>query len=415
MNKQNKFSDSNIIIASCFSIQAIGIGIYTSYGVFFNPLMLEFGWSRAVISGASSVAFFISGLFAIYIGRLIDKIGPKIIMAITAVFLGLGCILMYGLNSIFELYFFFGLVFGIGFSSIDVVALSTIARWFPEKRGFMTGIVKVGTGAGQLFFPLLASWLIAGLGWRAAYLILGVIAIILLSIIAPLLKKEPKENNCTAKSKKIIAEHHQADTDLTFSQAAKTIQFWMLCLTTLTILSCLMSVIVHIVPFGRDMGISVHKATGVLSAIGGVSMAGRFITGIIIDRIGSRRSMICSLFILITGLLWLQGTDTLWKLYVFACIYGFAHGGIFTIVSPIVAELFGIKSHGALFGMVVFFGTTGGAIGPILTGYLFDISGSYNLPFVLLLFGAMLGLGLLVLLKPVKSTPWQSNGNADDT
>ncbi|WP_299982661.1 MFS transporter [Desulfobacula sp.] len=121
--------------------------------------------------------------------------------------------------------------------------------------------------------------------------------------------------------------------------------------------------------------------------------------------------MIFSFFILIAGFLWLQAADTLWKLYVFAFIYGFAHGGIFTIVSPIVAELFGIASHGSLFGMVVFFGTTGGAVGPIVTGYFFDISSSYNFPFGLFLFISILGLGLLLLLKPVKSTALTVSSN----
>ncbi len=193
------------------------------------------------------------------------------------------------------------------------------------------------------------------------------------------------------------------NTDLSVSQATKTIQLWMLCLITLTVVSCLMSVLVHIVPYAGDIGISAHKATVVLSTIGGVSMAGRFLTGIIIDKIGSRRSMLLSLLVLIIGLVWLQQADSLWKLYVFACIYGFAHGGFFTIVSPIVAELFGIYSHGALFGLVVFSGTTGGAIGPFLIGYLFDASGSYSTPFGLILCISLLGFGLGFLLKPVKS------------
>lgn len=399
---KKKISESNIIVASCFSIQAIGIGVYVSYGVFFNPLMQEFGWSRAAISGASSVAFFISGLFAIFIGRLIDKIGPRIILMATAVFFGLGCMLMYGLNTIWELYFFFGIIFGIGLSSIDVIALSTIARWFPEKRGFMTGLVKVGTGAGQFSFPLLASLLIAGFGWRNAYMVLGAVSMLLLFLIARLLKRKSYDQQDSSRSTKMDLDVRKVNTDLSFSQAAKTVQFWMLCIVTLTIVSCLMSVLVHIVPYARDVGISVHRATGILSTIGAVSMAGRFITGIIIDRIGSKQSMVLSLFILLAGLSFLQIADSLLELYIFACIYGFAHGAFFTIVSPIVAEFFGIGSHGALFGMIVFSGTTGGAIGPIITGYLFDISGSYHFSFGTMLCVSALGLLMLLFLKPAK-------------
>jgi len=404
MNKPDTIINnrSSIIVASCFSIQAIGVGIFISYGVFFNPLMSEFGWSRAVISGASSVAFFISGLVAIYIGILNDRIGPKLIMTVTAIFLGLGLMLMSGLDAIWELYLFFGLIFGLGLSSIDVIALTTIARWFPEQRGKMTGIVKVGTGAGQLFFPLLTTSIIAGYGWRNAYLVLGIVSLILLCAIAQLLKRDPGKISYTNTLKKAHKSNRQPGPNLSFSQALKTTQFWMLCGITLTVVSCLMSIMVHIVPYGRDIGISAHKAAGVLSTIGGVSMAGRFITGIVIDRIGCKRSMVLSIVLLIVGLSWLQTADALWELYIFACIYGFAHGGFFTIVSPIVAELFGTISHGALFGMIVFSGTTGGSIGPFITGYLFDISGSYHLPFWLILLTSILGLGFLFLLKPIK-------------
>jgi len=130
-------------------------------------------------------------------------------------------------------------------------------------------------------------------------------------------------------------------------------------------------------------------------------MAGRFIIGMAIDRIGSKRCAIISLFMLITALLWLQKADALWKLYLFASIYGLAHGSFFTVISPIVAELFGTFSHGSLFGLVVAFGTTGGALGPIVTGYLFDIKGSYDLPFFLFLIASTLGLGILLMVKPL--------------
>jgi len=412
MNKtQSAFiNPANKTILTCFSLQAVGIGVYIAFGVFFNPLMDQFGWPRAVISGASSMAFFISGLFAIYVGRFYDRIGPKYIMTITAVFFGLGLILMSRINAIWHLYIVFGLIFGIGLSSVDVIALTTIARWFPEKRGSITGIVKVGTGAGQFFFPFLASILIAGVGWRNAYMILGGISLLAMLLIAQILRKDPEQNDQN-KDAIVPAQgdpqfnsktlNSSSDVDLSFFQASRTVQFWLLCIVNFTIVFCLMSVLVHIVPYGRDIGVSVHKAAGVLSTIGLVSMAGRFITGMIIDRIGSKRSMLMALVILIAAFSWLQTADALWKLYVFAGIYGLAHGSFFTVISPIVAELFGTRAHGSLFGLLVFFGTTGGAFGPFLVGYLFDLNGTYGLPFGLILIISLLGMGMLAFLKPV--------------
>ncbi|MGB2813753.1 MAG: MFS transporter, partial [Dehalococcoidales bacterium] len=144
---------------------------------------------------------------------------------------------------------------------------------------------------------------------------------------------------------------------------------------------CLLIIMVHIVPHATDMGISSTAAAGVLAAIGGISMAGRFATGVAIDRIGNRLSMVICFILLILVLLWLQMARELWMFYLFAVVYGIAHGGLFTAISPIVAEYFGLRAHGALFGIVFFSSMVGGAIGPVLAGHIFDTTGSYTIAF----------------------------------
>ena len=399
-----KTTYGRIIAQVCFSIQAIGVGTYIAYGVFFTPLMVEFGWSRAIISGASSVAFFMMGAFGIFVGRINDRFGPRKLMTVTAVFLGLGCILMSQVDKIWQLYLVYGIVFGIGLSSIDVIALTTIARWFTRNRGFMTGIVKVGTGAGQFTLPLLASSLIALYGWRHAFAVVGAVALVILVAIAQLLKRDPTE----------LTPHHDLqasrqphpwqrdEAGFALSEAIRTVQLWTICSVNFCVVFCLLTVLIHIVPHSRDIGVSAHKAAGVLSTIGAVSMVGRFVTGLTVDRIGSKKVMIICFFLVIGSLLWLQVADTLWMLYLFACIYGLAHGGFFTTISPIVAELFGIASHGALFGIVVCFGTTGGAVGPLLSGYLFDLTGSYGHAFWMITAMSVIAFGLIVSLRSTK-------------
>jgi len=398
---QKKFAYGRIITTACFSIQAIGVGMYISYGVFFKPLMDEFGWSRAAISGASSAAFFVMGLFGILIGRLNDRFGPRILMSIAAIFFGLGLCLMSRVETIVQLYLVFGLVFGLGLSSVDVIALSTIARWFARNRGKMTGIVKVGTGAGQFTFPILASFLISMVGWKHAFLVMGCFAVILLLVIAQFLRRDPEAFYGSTGSTTGQLSISQ-DQGHFFSGALKTPELWLICMVNLFVVFCLMSVLIHIVPHGRDLGISSHKAAGVLSAIGAVSMVGRFVSGLAIDRTGSKRIMTICFVLLLISLLWLAKADALWKLYGFACIYGIAHGGFFTAISPIMAELFGIRAHGSLFGLAVFFGTMGGALGPILTGYLFDLTQSYTIAFWLILAITCIAFGLLLCLN-VKS------------
>jgi MFS family permease len=114
--------------------------------------------------------------------------------------------------------------------------------------------------------------------------------------------------------------------------------------------------------------------------------------------------MAVSFFFLLASLVWIQFSDRTWMLYAFAVVYGLAHGGFFTAISPIVAEFFGIRYHGTLFGIVVFFGTAGGAIGPLMAGYLFDHSGSYQSTFRVITVMALVSCALLFSLKPFKKS-----------
>ncbi len=400
---KGKFFYGYVIAASCFAIQALGIGTYLSYGVLFNPLIAEFGWPRATVAGASSVAFLLMGILGIGVGRLNDRIGPRKLMTVTGVFFGLGYLLMFKIEAVWQLYVFFGIIFGIGLSSIDVIALSTIARWYVKKRGFVTGLVKVGTGAGQMTIPFLASILILRYGWRDSCVIIGVTVMVILVSIAQLMRRDPSQMGLSpdGDAQGPAVSLLSAAEGLSLREALRIWQFWTLCAAVLGIVFCLMTIMVHIVPFAHDIGVSPTRAAGILSTIGGVSMAGRFISGLVIDRIGSKRVMLFCFILLIAALLWLQMAKTLWMLFIFAAIYGVAHGGFFTAFSPIIAEFFGIKSHGALFGIVMFNGNFGGAIGTFLAGYIFDITAGYAAAIWICTLVAAVGFILISLLKPV--------------
>lgn len=398
----NKY-DSRIIVAACFIIQAVGVGTFVSYGVFFNSLADEFGWSRAAISGASSLAYLLSGVFGIAIGRLNDIYGPRNLVRIAAVFLGTGVMLMTQVTEIWQLYVFYGIIFGIGLSAVDVIALTTTARWFSHSRGFMTGLVKVGTGAGQFLVPFLASILIAAYGWRQAYLNIGAVVMVILFAVAQILKRDPGAGNSreTSAIRSMVQSPGIQDNNLSAKDAIRTVQLWIICGVNVLLVFSLLIIIVHIVPHAIDLGLSATQAAGVLSTIGAVSIIGRLTTGTAIDRVGSKPTMVVCLLILLSALLFLQVADSLWMLYLFACVYGVAHGGFFTAISPLTAEVFGIASHGAIFGIVVFFGTVGGAIGPIVAGQMFDISGSYIMAFWMITLISVVGLGLIIFLKPI--------------
>jgi len=409
MNERDvsRFFYGHIVVLACFLIQGIGVGTFVAFGVLFKPLLREFGWSRATISGASSLAFFLMGFLGILVGKLNDKFGPRMIMAVTGIFFGAGHFLLSQLNAVWQLYLFYGLVVGIGLSAIDVIPLTTTARWFVRRRGVMTGLVKVGTGAGQLAVPLLMGILIIHYGWRWASISIGIMVLVFVVGSGQLLRRDPGQMGLLPDGMKrpALGQEDRAERGLSLREALYNGQFWMVCIINFLAVYCLLTVIVHIVPHATDLGIGPIRAAGVLSTIGGVSMVGRASIGFAIDRIGNKTSMILCFILLVVSFLWLQVARDMWMLYLFAAIYGVAHGGFFTVISPIVAELFGIFSHGVLFGIVVFSGTVGGAIGPVLAGHVFDSVGSYQVVFLILAGVGMAGLLLTLFLKPPASLP----------
>ncbi len=395
------------IVGAGFVIQAVSIGAMFTYGVFFKELQADFGWSRATIAGASSLAFLIMGAVGVLAGRLNDGIGPKALIVASGTSLGLGFLLMSRLQAPWQLYLLYGVLVGVGLSTHDVITLSTVARWFEKRRGMMSGIVKVGTGTGQLLVPLFAAAIIAGFGWRNAFLIIGALALVILVAVAQVLRRDPKSIGLLpdgGSNQPGGTGIVPAKKDMALRAAARTRQFWIICVAEFAIFFCLLSILVHIVPHATDLGLPPATAAGVLSAIGGVSMLGRIVMGTANDRIGGKRSLIICFSVLLCGLIWLQMAREAWMLFLFAVIYGFAHGGFFTVMSPTVAELFGTGSHGLLFGIVLFSGAIGGAVGPLLAGRTFDLTGSYQMFFLVLSGLAGIGFVLITLLRPLEDT-----------
>ncbi|MDJ0811847.1 MAG: MFS transporter [Desulfobacterales bacterium] len=393
------------IVAACFVIQGIGVGSFIACGVFIPSLIDAFGWSRTMIAGASSMALLLMGFLGILTGALNDRFAPRIIMTVTGIILGSSYLLLSQMKAVWQLYLFLSLMAGIGLSSIDIIPLSTTSRWFVARRGVMTGLVKVGTGAGQLIMPFLAGIFITHLGWRNAYIIIGLIVLIFVVGAGQLLRRDPLQLGQVPDGRNNPHDgiESEAESGLTFAEALRSRPFWMLWALNLLAVASMFVILVHIVPHATDLGIATLPAAGILSTIGGVSMIGRLSVGFAIDWIGSPKCMQICLLTLVASFIWLQMAHDVWTLYAFAAIYGIAHGGIFTVISPIVAELFGIRSHGALFGIVVFGGAVGGAIGPVLAGLVFDLTRSYDLIFMALICLAALSLLLMLLLRPART------------
>ena len=400
--RKPRFFYGYVIVAAGFSIMMIIHGIINTFGIFFNPLLAQFETSRAALSAASSLAFFTMGFAAILIGILADRFGPRVVLTTCAAIFGISYLLLSQASALWQVYLLF-IVIGIGFSPSDVVPLSIVVRWFVKKRGIMSGVMKVGTGLGMMVMPLIATILISAFDWRISYRILGTLVLVTVIPLTQLLRRDPYEMGLLPDGKKQpdVQSPILAEGGLSFRESAYTRQLWIVYGFYVTILFCVQSILVHIVPHAVDLGISPTIAAGVASTLGGASMFGRIVMGFVGDRIGYKRAMSICFFILVIALSWLQFARETWMLFLFAAIYGFNHGGFFALISPLIAGLFGTRSQGTLLGIVIFSGTFFGSISPILTGRIFDITGSYQLAFLILLPVAIIGLILSTLVRPI--------------
>ncbi len=398
-----RFFYGYVIVFVAFSLQVFGWGVFNSFGVFFKPLETEFVWSRAVVSSAMSFGFLVAGFASILMGELNDRFGPRLIMTGGGVLLGLGYLLMSTVSALWEYYLYCTVIIGIGISGTDVVVLSTTARWFIKKRSMLTGIIKVGTGVGMMVMPLFINRLVTNYGWRTSFLILGVIILIFYVALSQCLVRDPAKMGLSPDGVKDEepANHTSVEVGLTIKEAVRTSQLWKICAVYSFLMFSIATIMFHIVPIAIDLGISAANAANVLATVGSVSIAGRFVMGAAGDKIGTKSSLVICFLFLLSGLIWLQFSTTLWMLLLFAVIHGFAHGGFFALISPLLADFFGTRSHGAIFGVLTFISGIGSAVGPVMAGYMFDTTGSYERVFLVLTGMSIAGLVATFSLKPI--------------
>ncbi len=395
-----------IIVTVSFIIMFIFWAAFYAFGVFFKPVLKEFNWTRAMTAGAFSLCSIVQGLLSIAMGELTDRFGPRLVMTICGLFLGLGYILMSQVSAIWHLYLFYGVIVGVGMGGSFVPLSSTIARWFVERRSMMTGIVLSGTGIGALIGPPVVSRLILGYGWRLSYILMGSTIVLLSTLCAQLLKPETyKMEKNDEYDKKGKDGQKMYIKGLSLREAAYTMDFWILLSMILSLGFCVFAIMVHIVPHAMEIGISTISAANILAVIGGASVFGKVLLGRMADRIGSKQTFIIGFTLMTGALLGFLSVKLESILYFFAALFGFAFGGCVSVESPIVAELFGLISHGLILGVIAFSFLLGGALGPFILGYIFDLTGSYKWGFLFCVVISFLGLILTSTLKR-KATPF---------
>ncbi len=408
-NKTNSYGW--VIVISAFLITFITCGVNFSYGVFFLPIVNEFGWSRGLASAVMLVA---GGIYAVtlpLIGILADRHGYKWVLAVSAGCLSLGLILSSFMQELWQLYVFNGLLVGLSISASFAIPVALVALWFTRRQGLALGVATLGISLGTAVIPLLISYLISSLGWRTTLLMAG-IAVAVICLPAALLMRNPPRR---AKSEETVplgdiktdekTTLSDLETGLTLPQAVRTSQFWMIFLTFLLFLSGLGLVMLHLVPYAVDSGIAPIQAAVLITLIGVFGMAGRLASGMASDRIGIKPVMIFCSVLLSFNIAFIAYCKEPWAFYVFASIYGISYSGFVTQMVRITRKVFGAKALGSVFGALMVSDGIGFGVGPWIAGNIFDATGSYQASFTAAAVGLMIAAILTIFIRPVKTKP----------
>jgi len=378
-NTKPRFFYGYLVVAASFTIMVLTFGINYSFGVFFKPLVTEFGWTRGVTSGAYSLMTVIAGFLGIFAGKVSDRYGPRIIGVSTGFLLGVGFLLLSRIQSLCHFYLIHLFILSAGIGAVWPGLVPAIARWFTRRRGLMTGTMASGVGLGTFLVPPLASWIITVHDWRKAYLLIGIATFIIALLSSSLLKRDPGQMDLLP-----YGENHEPEgeppvkVEFPFSAAVKSGMFILLCAIYFCYGYSLHTVMVHIVPHAIDMGILPTNASRILGLIGLTSIGSRILIAGASDRIGVRPALLIVFSLLFISLLWVNWVDSDFELYLFGFLFGTSYGGIMSLQALAVAELFGLAAVGQILGAVVFLYTIGASIGPVVTGYVFDLYGSYS-------------------------------------
>jgi MFS family permease len=393
-----------IVVGAVWVTLAIASGIYFSFPVFFVALVEEFGWSRGATAAAFSISSIAQGLLSPAVGILVDRLGPRRVMLGGASLLGIACVLSARIASLWSLYLLVGVLAAAGVCAVSwIPSGALISRWFTERRGSMMGLAFSGMGAGVLAIGPLAQWLIAGHGWRTAYLVLGLGT---LAVLLPLIWLGVHEAPLIAAPARVEARASllpSASPGREIGDALHTRAFWALFFAYLCTPLAVFSVVTHQVAFAVDHGFPRLFVAGIFGLTGLLSVVGRIGFGIAADRIGRATSATISYGCTALGtlsLLSLEAWPHVAALYAYALFFGLGFGARGPIITAIASQLFPGARFGAIYGLLSVGNGIGGGIAPWFGGFVHDLTGSYRIAFLVAVGFCAIGAACFWLARP---------------
>ncbi len=432
-----------VVVAVAFLVMFVNYGVRSTQTVLIKGFSEDLGIGRAAASLPFTVCILAYAFLAPLTGRLVDRFGPRWVMAGGAFLSGVGLWMCSRANSLAALVFFFGIVFGVGGNGIGLVPSNTsVAMWFRRRLGTALGLATMGIGFGTMILPRLTGMVQSQWDWRVSFQFLGYLSFAL-TVPAFFLLREKKEETAACEGE--VREGNEGDGEgageemggggaaghdererplaaagagkgargcerglpegLTLREALKTASFWLLFLGFVLIVVALYGIMVHQVPYLTDQGIAKSWAEWAVAISGATSIAGRLLFGRLSDRTREKKGALYpACIILVVSVLLLLFVRSVWMLLIFAIVYGFGFSAYGPVIPAICAEVFGKANMGAIFGAVTTGGALGGAAGPVITGFIFDHTGSYTGAWILALacvvISTLLFMRVRVMLPP---------------
>jgi MFS family permease len=370
------------VVAAAFVVMFANFGCAYSFSAFFSPLQASFGASRGALSWVLSIAislFFVVGAVS---GPIADRIGARAMALAGSLIVGLGLFVAAQAQALWQVYLGFGLGIGIGIGIAYVPAVGAVQRWFVRQRGLASGIAVAGIGAGTLFMPKIAEWLIDGYGWRGAYLLLGAFAVLAAGTAALFLDASPQQHGFLpdggVAASGAVAAHRGEGVAL--RDALRSRPFLLFYAAGLCASLGLFLPFVHLAPFAEDRGISHATAVSLFTLVGVGSTFGRFLLGGLADRMGRRRSFAGMFLGMALMLVWWLNSWSVWQIAVFALVFGTFYGGFVALAPALIVDYFGERNASGLIGISYTAVALGTLAGAPFAGYAFDFFRSYTIP-----------------------------------
>jgi MFS family permease len=370
-----------------------GIGslfVYT-ISVFVKPLSAQFGWSREAISLGFGLAAIALGLISPALGRVIDRIGPRriILPCMTVFACGVASLslLRSGLWQFYTTCIVIGLV---GNGAAHLAYARSISTWFHERLGTAVAFVMVGAGLGAMILPVVAQAIVSHSGWRAAYASLGGLALLL---GLPLSWKYIVDRGRVGDPSAPLSH-----SGLSWQEGMRSFPFWIIIVVLLIGSISMNGAITHLSALLTDRGISPGSAALCASVLGGASVLGRVVAGWLLDRFRGGRVGFGVGLVTAAGMFLLARANNFAAGSLAAALIGVGAGGEAAITPYLLTRYFGLRSFSTLYGITWTFYAAAGAVGPVILGRAFDVTGSYASLLIVLAAGLLGAAGLYLAL-----------------